>query len=49
MVAPVKLKGSVVVITGASRGLGAAFAEALAAEGAKVVICARDKAGIIAV
>jgi len=49
LVAPVKLKGSVVVITGASRGLGAAFAEALAAEGAKVVICARDKAGIIAV
>ncbi len=43
---PVNLRGSVVVITGASRGLGAAFAEALAAEGAKVVICARDKPGL---
>ncbi len=49
LTAPVKLKGSVVVITGASRGLGAAFAEALAAEGAKVVTCARDKAGLTAV
>ena len=46
---PVSLKGSVVVITGASRGLGAAFAESLAAEGAKVVICARDKAGLASV
>lgn len=43
---PAVLKGSVVIITGASRGLGAAFAEALAAEGAKVVICARDKSGL---
>lgn len=46
LIASVKLKGSVVVITGASRGLGAAFAETLAAEGASVVICARDKSGL---
>lgn len=46
LINPVKLRGSVAVITGASRGLGAAFAEALAAEGAEVVICARDKDGL---
>ena len=46
MIVPVRLKGSVVVITGASRGIGAAFAETLAASGAKVIICARDKAGL---
>lgn len=46
LINPVSFRDSVVVITGASRGLGAAFAEALAAEGAKVVICARDKAGL---
>ena len=46
MIAPVSLKGSVAVITGASRGMGAAFAETLAASGAKVIICARDKAGL---
>ena len=49
MIVPVSLKGSVVVITGASRGLGAAFAEVLAASGAKVIICARDKAGLASV
>ena len=49
MIAPVSLKGSVAVITGASRGMGAAFAETLAASGAKVIICARDKAGLNAV
>ena len=46
LIKPVGLGGSVVVVTGASRGLGAAFAEALASEGAKVVICARDRAGL---
>ena len=49
MIAPVSLKGSVAVVTGASRGLGAAFAETLAASGAKVIICARDKAGLASV
>lgn len=43
LINPVSFRGSVVVITGASQGLGAAFAETLAAEGAKVVICARGK------
>lgn len=37
----VELSGSVVAITGASSGIGAAAATALAAEGAKVVIGAR--------
>lgn len=35
------IAGSRVLITGASRGLGAALAEALAARGARVVLCAR--------
>ena len=35
------LAGKVAVITGASRGLGLAMAQALAAEGAAVVVCAR--------
>ena len=46
IIKPMKLRGAVVVVTGASRGLGAVFAETLAAEGAKVVICARDKSGL---
>ncbi|MEE9473589.1 MAG: SDR family NAD(P)-dependent oxidoreductase, partial [Acidimicrobiia bacterium] len=37
----VEINGSVVAITGASSGIGAAAARALAAEGAKVVIGAR--------
>ena len=37
----VEVNGSVVAITGASSGIGAAAARALAAEGAKVVIGAR--------
>jgi NADPH:quinone reductase-like Zn-dependent oxidoreductase len=36
-----KLDGKVVVITGASSGIGEATAEALAAEGASVVVAAR--------
>ena len=36
-----QLKGKVVMLTGASRGLGRAMAQALAAEGARLSICAR--------
>jgi len=39
----VKLKDRGIVITGASQGLGKAIAEACIAEGAHVVICARDE------
>lgn len=39
-----KLRDAVVLITGASRGLGREFALAFADEGARVAICARDAA-----
>jgi 3-oxoacyl-[acyl-carrier protein] reductase len=45
-----KLKGKVAVVTGASKGLGASIAKALAAEGASVVVnYASSKAGADAV
>jgi NAD(P)-dependent dehydrogenase (short-subunit alcohol dehydrogenase family) len=37
------LNGRVAVVTGASRGIGAATAEAIAAAGARVVLAARDR------
>jgi 3-oxoacyl-[acyl-carrier protein] reductase len=36
------LRGKVAVVTGGSRGMGLAIAKRLAAEGARVAICARD-------
>jgi 3-oxoacyl-[acyl-carrier protein] reductase len=43
------LSGRVYVVTGASRGLGRASALALAAEGAKLVLCSRDEKSLAAV
>jgi len=40
------LEGKVVVITGASRGIGAAIARHFAAEGARVVLAARDRTSL---
>ena len=42
------LKGQTAIITGGSRGIGLAIAEALLAEGAKVAICARSKERVAA-
>ena len=38
-----RLRGKVAVVTGASRGIGLAIAEALAAEGSAVVLAGRDE------
>src|SRR5258708_5843106 len=43
------LAGRVAVVTGASRGIGAATAEVLAAAGARVVLAARDRAALATV
>ena len=40
------LEGKVAVVTGASRGLGLAMAQALASQGAKVIITGRDAAAL---
>ena len=40
------LQGKRAIVTGASRGIGFAIAEALAAEGCAVSICARGQIGL---
>ena len=41
-----KLEDKVIVITGSTRGIGRAVAEACAKEGAKVVICSRHEPAV---
>ncbi|HET9832864.1 MAG TPA: SDR family NAD(P)-dependent oxidoreductase, partial [Vicinamibacterales bacterium] len=38
-----KLSGKVAIVTGASRGIGRAIAQTLAAEGMKLTLAARSK------
>jgi len=41
-----KLNERVIVVTGSTRGIGRAIAEAYAKEGARVVICSRQKSAV---
>jgi len=41
-----KLQNKVIVITGATRGIGLAIAEACGKQGAKIVICSRNKMAV---
>ncbi|HWO91831.1 MAG TPA: SDR family NAD(P)-dependent oxidoreductase, partial [Methylomirabilota bacterium] len=40
------LSGRIALVTGASRGIGSAIAEALAEQGAKVVLSSRKQEGL---
>jgi 3-oxoacyl-[acyl-carrier protein] reductase len=44
----IDLSGKRVIVTGASRGIGAAIASAFAREGARIAICSRDEEAIAA-